>query len=856
MMSILAYPRPDFAINGVVSGSVTVKTVATGLSADIANAGIGTVNLTSGYTVLSTLSTSLEFIGDEIIRVAAPLASQLTNLSIDDVGPIETVYAAINASIIQFDALIDGGLNDTIANIYNAAGTDYIVKQFADAFKSTKLTLDQLIKAVDQLKSDVDKARTAAGSTNPIPSATIRANIPARTVNSVITAIRNLRARVPLITYVIDSSLDNLHLVDLFIIELQNEVEDGAARYQQSYQAFQFNLDVESTSVNTQLTTNYGANVSTIISGIQTDLENNAVYISDLQTNINSLSSAYESIDTEADKIAFAFNIYSTNVPNLIGNIMTELATRLCNPLQTVSKVQIANAGFSDFCFSKYSPRVFSLVQLTVDAFDMCFEKELARLMNLSPVVERIATQISYNTADLLSNLNVCLAIVDPTAEGACFTTIAPYYAVLATKVTAHTTTVINLVNAETTASFNRLGACLYSSLSLVYGYPLLEIVKTQLIAIADNFTQSALAVSNSIDAFALSNGTLDSAFGQFNNASGELFYLITQGLTGYLNELDTKLDKSISTMLDDALQEVNSELIRLAVLMDSLKAKLKLAVKAAASNEIPKAVLRQYVPTNLTNHISKSVITLKAGIPLVTYIIANSIENLKTADDYIIVSGNAASQTFDDVSKGLENLGTEVQQYSDDTSEIAAIIDPVYKANFNFSGVNLSSISLIQNQMNEYTQAIPLVSDGLGASYSTNACGHLVRLVKVLISNGPYADYCYNKYSPHSFALFDQQSREVSRCVDQEITRLLKLQQVLLAMAKTLLFDIEDVLAQVTLCSRSPLVCNTNEVETLFNNVNIAARRHQNTMRNIVNYETVAGLNRLSACFSTSKCW
>ncbi|XP_040171302.1 uncharacterized protein LOC120904896 [Anopheles arabiensis] len=467
VQSILAYPRPDFAINGVVSGSATVKTAAVGLSQDIADAGKGTVNLTSGYTVLSNLSTSLQFIGDEIVRVAAPLASQLTNLSTDNSNQIETTYAAINTSISQFDVLLSSGLNTTITDINNTAGTDYIVKQFADAFKNTKAALTALNSTIYQLKSDVDKARKAAGTTNPIPSAIIRANIPAKTVNNVITAIRNLRARVPLITYVIDSSLDNLHLVDLFIIALQKEVVDGAARYPLSYQAFQSNLGVESASVNTQFITGYGSNVSAIISSINTDLQNNTAYTSGLQTNINSLATAYGSIDTEAGKIATAFNNYSTNVPNLIGNLSNELATSLCNPLKMVSKVQIANAGYSDFCFSKYSPRVFSQVQLTIDAFDVCFEKELARLMNLSPVVQRIATQISYNTADLLSNLNVCLAIVDPTAEGACFTTIAPYYAVLATKVTAHTATAINLVNAETTASYNRLGACLYSSLSV-----------------------------------------------------------------------------------------------------------------------------------------------------------------------------------------------------------------------------------------------------------------------------------------------------------------------------------------------------------------------------------------------------
>uniref|UniRef100_A0A182JU86 DUF725 domain-containing protein n=1 Tax=Anopheles christyi TaxID=43041 RepID=A0A182JU86_9DIPT len=466
VQGILAYPRPDFAINGQVSGSVTVKTTATGLTDDINKVGNGTVTLNSGYQLLTKVKNALEFIGDEVVRVAGPLGSSLNALAADTAGPINATYDGINTTITNIETLLVSGLNATIANITTDTGI-YIEKQFVDAFRSTKTTLVALRAALDQLKSDVQKAKTAAGSANPIPSAIIRTYIPAKTVNAVITQIRNLRARIPLITYIIDSSLDNLKMVDIFIIDMQKEVVRGAATYVTSISGFQMNLEIENTDITSKLTSNYGPSVSAVISSIKTELEANTDYNTVLQPKLTALSGALESIVTESAKINTSFTTYSSKVPLLITNLNNSIASSLCEPIQTVSKVQIANGGFSDFCFSKYSPRVFSQVSLTIDAFDVCFEKEIMRLMNLAPIVQRIATQISFNTADLLSNLQVCLAISDLTSETNCLSTIAPYYTELAAKVTAHTATAIKLVDAETKASYNRLGACLFSSLSV-----------------------------------------------------------------------------------------------------------------------------------------------------------------------------------------------------------------------------------------------------------------------------------------------------------------------------------------------------------------------------------------------------
>ncbi|XP_053662023.1 uncharacterized protein LOC128711184 [Anopheles marshallii] len=413
-------------------------------------------------------------------------------------------------------------------------------------------------------------------------------------------------------------------------------------------------------------------------------------------------------------------------------------------------------------------------------------------------------------------------------------------------------------------------------NIQLDSGYPLLTTIKTQLVGIANDFTTKGLLVSGAIDALAVSTGPLNDGFSALKTASDNLIALMNTGFASYFTALNTNLDNSITNMLTDAFDDVKAELTKLAGYLNTLQSQLAAAVTAAGSSPPSKAILRKYVSTTVTANVAKTVTSLKANIPLVTYIVANSLEKLKEADDYIFQAGDIATAALDSVNKGLEALETEVQQYSDDTSQITAVIDPVAQPNLDMTGIDLSGIPLIASEINEfkatyttdltstitdikaayatYKQAVPLVSDGLTAFYSSSACNHLNQLVKVLISNGKFAEYCYNKYSPRTFALFDQQAREVGRCADLEITRLLKLPPILLSIAQMLLFDVEDLLAEITICVKSSQLCNKLEIETAFHAVHTAAKAHQDSMKNYVTAETVAGLQRVSACFSTSK--
>ncbi|XP_035915740.1 uncharacterized protein LOC118517123 [Anopheles stephensi] len=465
VQSILAYPRPDFAINGAVSGSGQVKTASLDLGTEVAKTGQRSVDLASGYTLLTTISANLEAIGDAIAAPGVDLATALNSLAGDMVGPVAIAFDGVIAKVDAFTAVLSGTFDGKLAAIETDTGV-YIGKQFADAFRATGTTLNQLKTALTTLKSDVQAARTAAGSSSTVSSAIIRSKIPTRSVNNVLTQIRQLRATVPLITFVVNSSLDNLKMVDDFIIAMKEEVVRGAAAYVTSFEAFKINLEAEPNNIKTKVETGLGEPIANLISTIKNELDTVAKFTEDLAPKVTALETVFTtSVTAKLSSISNAFGTYSSNVPTLIENLQVSLGESLCSPIKAVSLVQIANAGFSDFCFSKYSPRVFAQVSLTIDAFDVCFEKEVSRLLFLETVILSIAEQIAYNVADLFDNLSICLALPDAN-KGACFTMLTPYYDNLATKSEAHLSTVANLVAAETKASFNRLGACLHNSLS------------------------------------------------------------------------------------------------------------------------------------------------------------------------------------------------------------------------------------------------------------------------------------------------------------------------------------------------------------------------------------------------------
>uniref|UniRef100_A0AAG5DAW8 Protein TsetseEP domain-containing protein n=1 Tax=Anopheles atroparvus TaxID=41427 RepID=A0AAG5DAW8_ANOAO len=460
----LAIPRPDFGINGDVANSATTASAANVLGTEFAKTGAKDITLTSGYGLLNTLREKLIAIGDAVALKGGELATQLNGLALNDIGPVEDAFGAVNQKITNLKTYIESPIQE-ITDITNLVSDDIEV-QFSDAFDAMKTTITSLNNALTKLKTDVNNAKNAPGNGATVSAANIRKFIPAKSVTDVTVQIRNLRANIPVITYIVNSSLENVELADEFINEIAAEAIVAVADYANAVAEFQANLAAENTALGNVIADNIGDDVTTRLADIQSELDDSTGYsgsgLSDVLATINSGITTDLMAATTA--IGGFFTTYSNNVPSLITDLNVELGDALCEPIKAVSEALVANAPYSDFCFSKYSPRVYAFLALTIDAFDTCFEREVIRLTRLDAIVARIVIQISYNVEDLFDNLSVCLGIDDP-EQSQCFTDIQPYYQALASKITEHEATLKGLVSKESFASYNRLGSCIATSL-------------------------------------------------------------------------------------------------------------------------------------------------------------------------------------------------------------------------------------------------------------------------------------------------------------------------------------------------------------------------------------------------------
>ncbi|XP_058122263.1 uncharacterized protein LOC131293046 [Anopheles ziemanni] len=468
VQTILALPRPDFGINGDVANSDKTAVAADGLKAEFILTGLKDITLTAGYTMLGTMRTKLIAIGDAIETKGTALATQLKTLSLDDVGPYTPAFGLVETKLTELETLFRTGLATLISELKTAIRENNAIKiQFDDAFGDVLATIGTFRTALGTLKTDVGKAQRAAGTSSTVSTTIIKKNIAAKSVTDVITNTRTLRANVQLVNYIINSSLENLDLADEFIVEITGDAEDHVGFYATSVSDFQDYLTIEETAtLSAEVDDNEPDTVSVLLAEIDAALTAATGYTSStLKSEVEGLGDALFN-GLEAAKTAFGTSLseYSAIVPDYFEDLNVDLGNALCLPIETVSEALAANAPNSDFCFSKYSPRVVALLSLTISAFDMCFQREVDKFVTLEEVVAAIVVQIGYNLEDLYGNLATCLLLDDPDLTS-CFTTIQPYYTALATQVTEHTTTLSDLVDAEAQASENRLGACLISSL-------------------------------------------------------------------------------------------------------------------------------------------------------------------------------------------------------------------------------------------------------------------------------------------------------------------------------------------------------------------------------------------------------
>ncbi|ETN59500.1 hypothetical protein AND_008927 [Anopheles darlingi] len=370
-------------------------------------------------------------------------------------------------------------------------------------------------------------------------------------------------------------------------------------------------------------------------------------------------------------------------------------------------------------------------------------------------------------------------------------------------------------------------------------------------------------------------NGTfslIDTVRDEFEEFVGNELLVEKQSLTALLQVY-------VSDQLEDNFFHLMARIRRLVDTLHELKAAVQAASNAVGGGLIPEATLKQYVSEKLVNDLSRGLTLLGYRIPVMTYTIQSSLENIKQGDDYfyglsleadrvlqeIVSTGTAFYQQVSVYRTPVEMAADQlITQYKDVMSYVQSVVAG-YANNSLVAPINeLNSILLTslnqtkQNFTTNYLAGVQNISTLLpiDTNYYFPPGKHPAEvLVQTLIANWKFSRYCFWKYSGTLYNLL-LVSNYASECYDREVDRLLTLQDTLLVEMEMMAYNLE-VAAYADTCMFIPTSANretdcVNEFAAYYRALNSNFAPRFATFLKMVDIELRACSARLSVCWQT----
>ncbi|XP_035907609.1 uncharacterized protein LOC118510193 [Anopheles stephensi] len=313
-----------------------------------------------------------------------------------------------------------------------------------------------------------------------------------------------------------------------------------------------------------------------------------------------------------------------------------------------------------------------------------------------------------------------------------------------------------------------------------------------------------------------------------FNDVLGAVTTLegfLSTRLTEINSEVGMLFSGYIPSQFSDALGRVGVGLRELASALGALQTAVN-AVVGQNSGEMSECAPKVVRP-KLVYRVVYAVRTLKAYLPVVRYTLLTTVENIALADHFVFRLTEEAAD--------VQEPGQYVDLIRDTVDSVRiAVNNGVAALGFRFFIVktsvsdlsslsSLSAYSGVQQVMNSFDMTLQQIGSAVTtfnrslvdiaeqlrlalvpdqSTPTVNNSEVVAALVSTLIANGPFARFCFYKYSELVFGLANNGLLGVEACINKEMLRLQQLRKALLEQVPLLLFDLEDIVGQLTTCN------------------------------------------------------
>uniref|UniRef100_A0A182IX29 Protein TsetseEP domain-containing protein n=1 Tax=Anopheles atroparvus TaxID=41427 RepID=A0A182IX29_ANOAO len=461
-----ADPRPEFALAVSVSGTSRVSLAASGATDAVAEINVAVQNylIQSELQLLPDVAEIMANIANQFQTLGAAAVSAISALASDASGDIAGVFGvaldAVNAAIDFADDTLPG-LRDPLVTLVGTALSDKLL----DSFQHLGKGLQALLVSLTTLKSGAETAVAEAGSSN-VPANIVSRNLPRARVTELISALHLLKGTVPLLEYVVTSTMENIGLADDFMLQLDDKVDSIIGESSTLLLELNDFLDpLENTILNTlssiggeltNLVAEFGglSNVATV-----SDAAALGTTLGDFKANLEDLATADPTISSVLDQLNVAF----TDAYDIVDPLYYIYDSALVDALMTTL---VANGNYAQYCFYKYKDFFFVLLDLIALEASECIAEEAERMEYYQRTVELMLTILFYDFVDISDDLAICERIDDADNLQECIAKFVSIYTDLEAAFGDKLTLLYQSLQHEIAASGNRLKICIRFSQS------------------------------------------------------------------------------------------------------------------------------------------------------------------------------------------------------------------------------------------------------------------------------------------------------------------------------------------------------------------------------------------------------